>query len=418
MSHDAVVLGAGLAGLACATRLEEAGARVLVLEASDGVGGRARTDTVEGVEGFLLDRGFQVLLTAYPQARRLLDFEALDLRTFVPGALVRTQGDFHRIADPLRRPSDLPATLKAPVGSLSDKLRIGRMRASVERGDIEELFERREHATLAALQAWGFSEKMIERFLRPFLSGIFLERDLATSSRFFEFVFRMFSRGDVALPARGMGALAEQLAGRLSDGALRLSWPALALEEGAAIGAEGARIEARAVVVATDGVTAARLVPGLEAPAFNSTVCLHFAADEPPIDDPLLVLNGEGRGWVNNLCVPSQIAPSYAPPGAALISASIVGNPRVADTVLEQNVRAQLKDWFGSPVDGWRHLRTYRIATALPAQIPPAFEAARRSVRVKPGLYVCGDHRDSASIEGALTSGVRAAEAILRDLHA
>jgi phytoene dehydrogenase-like protein len=386
----------------------------LVLEASDGVGGRARTDAVDG---FLLDRGFQVLLTAYPQARRLLDFEALDLRTFLPGALVWTQGGFHRIADPLRRPSDLPATLKAPVGSLSDKFRIGRLRASVERGDVEELFARREHATLSALQAWGFSEKMIERFLRPFLSGIFLERDLATSSRFFEFVFRMFSRGDVALPAQGMGALAEQLAARLSDGALCLRSPVRALEEGAAISTQGARIEARAVVVATDGVSAAHLVPGLDEPAFNSTVCLYFAADEPPIDEPLLVLNGEGGGWVNNLCVPSQVAPSYAPPGAALISASIVGDPGVADTALERNVRAHLREWFGAQVDGWRHLRTYRIATALPAQIPPAFEAARRSVRVKPGLYVCGDHRDSASIEGAVTSGVRAAEAILRDLH-
>ncbi len=176
-------------------------------------------------------------------------------------------------------------------------------------------------------------------------------------------------------------------------------------------------MEGRAVVMATDGVTAARLIPELRKPAFNSTVCLYFAADEPPVDQPVLVLNGEGKGWVNNLCVPSQVAPSYAPPGAALISASIVGNPRVDDAALEQQVRAQLQEWFGARVGGWRHLRTYRIAAALPAQRPPAFEAERRTVRIKPGLYVCGDHRDSASIEGSLASGLRAAEAVLEELR-
>ncbi len=412
MSYDAIVVGAGLAGLACATRLEEGRARVAVLEAADGVGGRARKDSLDG---FLMDRGFQVLLTAYPQARRLLDFEALDLRSFRPGALVRTQGSFHRIADPRRRPMDLPATVTAPVGSFSDKLRIARLRASVAGSDIEALFERPERTTRAALEAWGFSEAMVERFLRPFLSGIFLERELETSSRFFEFVFRMFAQGDAALPARGMGALAEQLAGRLGDGVVRLRTPVRAIESGAVRSTDGTRMEAQAIVVATDGGSAARLVPELESPDFNSTVCIYFAADRSPIDVPMLVLNGEGRGWVNNLCVPSQVAPSYAPSGAALISAAIVGNPNIDDATLEREVRSQLKEWFGAPVEGWRHLRTYRIPMALPAQRPPALEAEKRAVRVRPGLYVCGDHRDTASIEGSLTSGLRAAMAILDD---
>ncbi len=386
-----------------------------LLEASDGVGGRARTDNLDG---FLLDRGFQVLLTAYPQARRIFDFEALDLRTFIPGALVRTEGAFHRVADPMRRLTALPQTLKAPVGSLADKLRIGRLRASVQRADAGELFRRPERSTLAALRARGFSESMIARFLRPFLSGIFLENDLDTSSRFFEFVFGMFARGDAALPTRGMGALGEQLASRLSEGVLHLRTVIGAIEPGAAVHRDGTRIQARAVVVATDGVAAARLLPELAEPAFNATACLYFAADEPPIDEPILVLNGEGRGWVNNLCVPSQVSPSYAPPGAALISASIVGNPKVDDATLERLVRDQLKEWFGARVDSWRHLRTYRIASALPAQRPPAFEAERLQVRVRPGLYVCGDHRDTASIEGSLVSGLRAAEAVLVDLRA
>ncbi len=410
---DVVVVGAGLAGLACAVRLRSAGLSVTVLEAADAVGGRVRTDRHDG---FRLDRGFQVLLTAYPEASRLVNQDALGLRAFTPGALVRVGGAFHRVADPRRRPGDLLATLRAPVGSMADKLRIDRLRSRVGKGTIEHLLARPETTTLAALRAFGFSDLIIERFMRPFLGGIFLERDLETSSRMFEFVFRMFAQGDAALPREGMEAIPRQLAERLDDGVVRLGARVEAVGADGVALAGGEQVASRAVVVAADGPNAARLVPGLPEPGSRAVTCLYFAAARPPTEEPLLVLNGEGRGPVNNLCVPSQVAPSYAPPGAALVSVTVLGCPKTRDAELERSVRDQLRGWFGEEVEAWRHLRTYRIRDALPAQTPPAYGGGMREVRIGRGLYVCGDHRERASIEGSLVSGRLAAEAVVADL--
>ncbi|UCC84199.1 MAG: FAD-dependent oxidoreductase [Gemmatimonadota bacterium] len=410
---DVIVVGAGLAGLSCSVRLERSGLSVLLVESSDGVGGRVRSDRLDG---FKLDRGFQVLLTAYPEAQRTLDYQALDLQTFIPGAMVRVGGSFHRVTDPRRRPADLAAALRAPVGSFADKIRVGRLRARVERGSLEQIFERPETTTIEALRKAGFSAEMIERFMRPFLGGIFLERGLETSSRMFEFVFRMFAAGDAALPARGMGAISDQLVGCLTEGVLRTGVRVVAVERSGVVLSNGERLAARAVVIATDGVSAASLLDGLDEPASRSVTCLYFAAERPPIEEPILVLNGEEDGPVNNLCVPSQIARGYAPAGTSLISATVIGNPASGDERLENDVRRQMARWFGTQVRGWRHLRTYRIKHALPAQ-PPGNERAR-SVRFGPGLYVCGDHCETASIEGSLISARRAAEAVIEDLRA
>jgi phytoene dehydrogenase-like protein len=410
---DVIVVGAGLAGLSCAVRLERSGLSVVLLESSDGIGGRVRSDRLDG---FTLDRGFQVLLTAYPEAQRTLDYQALDLHTFIPGAMIRVGGAFHRVTDPRRRPADLAAALRAPVGSFADKVRVGRLRARVERGSLEQIFERPETTTIEALRKAGFSAEMIERFMRPFLSGIFLERGLETSSRMFEFVFRMFAAGDAALPARGMGAISDQLAGCLTEGALRAGARVAAVDGSGVVLSSGERLTARAVVVATDGVSAAGLLDGLDEPVSRSVTCLYFSAERPPIDEPILVLNGEEDGPVNNLCVPSQIAGDYAPAGASLISATVIGNPASGDERLENDVRTQMARWFGTQVRRWRHLRTYRIRHALPAQ-PPGNERAR-GVQFGPGLYVCGDHRETASIEGSLISARQAAEAVIEDLRA
>ena len=199
---EVVIVGAGMAGLACAVELSAAGIDFILLEASDDVGGRVRSDRVEG---FILDRGFQVLLTSYPEARRLLDYEALDLRPFQPGALVRLDGSFSRLGDPWRRPSDLFRTLTAPVGTLKDKLILARLRSRLVDDDLERIWDRPARTTWSALEAEGFSPRIIRRFFQPFLGGVFLESELRTSSRMFEFVFRMFSTGLATLPARGRG---------------------------------------------------------------------------------------------------------------------------------------------------------------------------------------------------------------------
>jgi len=405
-----VVVGAGMAGLCCALELQAKGIPCLVLEASDGPGGRVRTDKVDG---FLLDRGFQVLLTAYPEARRVLDYEALKLGAFSPGALVRLGGKLRRVSDPFRQPWAAPATLLAPLGSLKDKLLIARLRSHVRRGTLEDLFTRPETTTLEALHSFGFSERMISTFFRPFFGGIFLETELVTSSRMLEFVFRMFSEGHAALPAAGMGAIPEQLAARLAPGTLRLQARVQSISEGQVVLASGERVAASAVVLATEAPETARLMPGLNPPGFRATACLYFAADRDPVGKPLLVLNGDGDGPVDNLSVPSAVAPSYAPAGKALISATVVGGADAPDAELEREVRRHMTGWFGLEVADWKHLRTYRIPLALPAR--RTLEPAALPVRRKPGTYFCGDHRDTPSLQGAMTSGRRAAAALLED---
>jgi phytoene dehydrogenase-like protein len=409
------VVGGGLAGLRCARRLHERGVPETVLEAADGVGGRVRTDRVDG---FLLDRGFQVLLTAYPEAAEALDYGKLELHPFYPGAVVHTGDRFVTVADPYRRPWDGLRTLLAPVGGLGDKLRVAALRRQVTAGSLEELFARPETTTAEALAARGFSEAIVDRFFRPLFGGVLLDRELGTSSRMFEFVYRMLALGDVALPAAGMGAIGEQLAAGLPAADVRLGQRVTAVGDDGLTLADGERLPARAVVVATDGPTASGLLGGEPpAPGSVAATCLYFAADSPPVDEPVIVLDGDGDGPVNNLCVPSSVAPTYAPAGAALVSATVLdrpGLPRGAD--LEAAVLAQLADWFGSSVVAWRHLETYRIPHAQPALPPGTLDPPERPVRLRPGRYVCGDHRDNASINGALASGRRAADAVLEDL--
>jgi phytoene dehydrogenase-like protein len=409
-SEPVVIVGAGLAGLACALHLGEAGVPVRLLEASDGVGGRVRTDVVKG---FRLDRGFQVLLTAYPETRRVLDYAALDLKPFLPGALVRREGRFHELSDPWRRPSRLVSTLLCDVGTLADRLRIARYRARVRSGSLSALFSRPETTALGRLRGEGFSEPMIDAFFRPFFGGVLLDRGLSASSRMLDFVFRMMAEGEVALPAEGMGAIPEQIARRLPEGAVRLGARVASLTPREVRLESGETTAARAVVVATEGPEAARLTGQLAAPASRSATTLYFAAGRAPIAEPTLILDGNGRGPVNNLCFPSQVAPSYAPAGAALVSASVLEGPDGPEA-LEPAARAQLTEWFGAEVEGWRLLRTYRVPHAQPDQTPPALEPVERPVELAGGLFVCGDHRDTASLHGALVSGRRAAEAVGR----
>jgi phytoene dehydrogenase-like protein len=406
-----IVVGAGLAGLTCARLLHEAKVKVRVLEASDGVGGRVRTDTMDG---FLLDRGFQVFLIAYPEPRRWLDLGALDFQRFFPGALVWCAGRLHKVADPFRRPLQAAAHAFTPVGSLADKLHVLDLRQQALAGSVEDVFHRRQRPSREYLRDVGFSDEMVERFFRPFFAGIFLEKELRTSSRVLEFVFRMFATGATAVPARGMGAISEQLAAKLPFGVVKLNTPVEEVWGHRVRLTTGAREEADAVVVATDAPAAEELLPGMPPRRMNAVTCLYVAAPEPPVRGPYLVLNGEGRGPVNNLAVMSEVAPSYAPEGQALVSVSVLEPAGDAET-LEARVREQLTEWFGTGVAKWRHLRTYAIANALPAQPPESFEDPHRQVRLSPGLYVCGDYRENGSIEGAMVSGRRAAEALLRD---
>ncbi len=411
---DVLVVGAGVAGLACARELVAAGASVRVLEAAKEPGGRVRTDRVQG---FLLDRGFQVLPTAYPEARRVLDYEGLHLRPFTTGALVRVRGRFRRVADPTREPGSAIETAMAPVGSALDKLRAVRVAATLRRRGLEEIFDASPRSSAGEwLEEAGFSRRMIERFWCPFLGGVFLDPELQTTSAMLEFTLKMFASGETAVPAAGMGAIPAQMAAALPAGTVRYGAPVARVGRGRVALRNRERLRAGAVVVATDGVAAGRLTASLRPRPHRSVACLYYAADAPPFDEGILVLNGEGGGPINNLSVLSRVAPTYAPPGRELVSVSVV-DPRVVSAYdLEDRVGAQLREWFGEVVDGWTRLRTYRIRHALPDQSVAAGGVRPRRLRLSRGLYVAGDHRLHGSLQGALMSGRLAAEAVLVDL--
>ncbi|MCC5953836.1 MAG: FAD-dependent oxidoreductase [Acidimicrobiia bacterium] len=406
---DAVVVGAGLAGLAAAVELHRRGRSVTVLEASDGIGGRVRTDEVDG---FLLDRGFQVLLTAYPEAPRQLDLGALSLGRFEPGAAVAMGGALHRLSDPFRRPTTILRTATSPVLSLPDKVRVALLRRRVLRTDPKDLLRAPDRTTAEHLRHLGFSDAAIGRFFRPLFGGIQLDPELRTSSRMFDVIYRCLAEGDVALPAGGMGAIADQLASRLPPGTIELDRPVVEVRAGSVRLAGDTVVKGDAVVVATDGPAAATLLdlPPVEG---HPVSCCWFAAPAPPVAAPLVVLDGDGVGPALNVAMISEAQPSYAPEGRALVAAACPGHH---DDGLAARVTAQLSAWFGPQVDRWQLLRTDHIAHAQPRQDPPL--RPRRRQDLGDGLFVTGDHRATASIQGALFSGRTCGEMVAAHLAA
>ena len=407
------ILGAGLSGLACARLLARAGLRFTVYEAADAVGGRVRSDRVDG---FTLDRGFQVFLPAYPEARRVLDYDGLKLRPFYRGAEIFYKGAFHLLADPFNHPGDAFRHLTDPFVSWRDKwvsLLLRKETYGLRRPDrgLPDM------QTLTFLRDFGFSEDFIDRFFRPFFGGVFLERDLRTSSRMFLFLYAMFGRGGAALPAHGMQAIPDQLAVALPPGSLQLNRPAEAVRPGEIVLAGGEVVRADHIVLATSETAAARLFPEAfpEKPRPpRSTTCVYFETDQALPGRPVIHLDGDGIGPVNSACVLSRISPAYAPPGRQLISASILGAPSSSD--LEDVVREQMVRWFGPGAATWRHLRTCQVRQAQPESRQLSLGQGPLDARLAPGLYRCGDYCEDVSINGALLSGRRAAEAVLAAL--
>ncbi len=412
---EVIIIGAGLAGLCCARRLVESGVRVTVLEASDGVGGRIRTDVVDG---FRLDRGFQVLLTAYPEARRVLDYEALNLKPFYAGSLVRVGQQWHRMADPWHEPWDALRSFPNPVGTPWDKVKAGLLSLRLNAGLAQPPVRQPEISTLTWLQQ-RFSPPMIERFFRPFMAGVLLDRELEAGSRWFESLYRLFATGQTVVPALGMEEIPRQIAETLPRGTLRLHSRVEALQADSLKVrlADGGEITARAVVVATEANTAAVLTGTLLPPVESRMVrSWWFAALAASHADPVLYLNGNGVGPINNAAWLSNVSRDYAPMGQALLNVTTLPGMEGWDD--EAAVRRQLRDWFGPITDDWQLLREQVIPQALPvpAQVNPRFEG--RPARLAPGLFVAGDHHATASINGAMISGRRAAEAVLTEFAA
>jgi phytoene dehydrogenase-like protein len=401
-SVQTIIIGGGMAGLACAAHLERAQHDWLLFEAAERPGGRVRTDVIDG---YHLDRGFQVFLTAYPEARALFDYEALQLSAFKPGARVRVGKHWSRVGDPLRRPSDLFATLFSRVGSLTDKLRVLGWKRRTAAASLDELLASPETSAAEALKRMGFSERMIESFWRPFFGGIFLESELRTSSRMLHFVFKMFGEGVAALPTGGIGRMPEVLAQSLPLNRLRLNTPVGRIANGAVELEQGGRVSADRIVLATDGAAAHALLPDLPAPSFHRVTCDHFAFSDPVPYADWLHLNGNHRRLVNNIAFPTALHPTLAPQGRHLASVT-----SLTDAPLSQ-VCADLRTLFGKRTDRWKHLRRDQIQRALPAR--PNLDPPHLPLEVKPGLFIIGDHRGLPSLNSALATGRLTAESIV-----
>ncbi|HZG90031.1 MAG TPA: NAD(P)/FAD-dependent oxidoreductase [Pseudonocardia sp.] len=404
--HDVVVVGAGLAGLRAAQLLCRRGLDVVLLDAADRPGGRVVTDLVDG---FRCDRGFQVLNTSYPALRAAVELDRLDLRPFVPGAAVRgADGRLHTLVSPLhpgfRRPRVAWTSATDDLLSVADRAKLVAWTARVLAAAPQRSAARTDRSGARELAAAGLDGAVAQRFLRPFLSGVLGEAELTTSAAFVRLVWRSFALGTIAVPAAGIGALPEQMAAALPAGVLRLNCPASAVR-GRTVHTEQGELTARAVVVATDAVSAGDLLPGLRTPPMRALTTYYHVPPTPPADAPLLHLDATG-GPVANTVVITAAAPGYSPDGRALVSSTVLG----ADPAPEPVVRAELARLYGVPTADWQHLHTAHIPRALPT-FPPG-RPVRSAVAMGEGLFLAGDHRDTPSTQGALVSGRRAAQAV------
>ena len=420
-----IVVGAGLAGLTAAVTLHRLGHAVTVIEASDNIGGRVRTDTIDR---FRIDRGFQVLLTAYPETEALLSYEDLRLKHFAPGALVHHNGKLHTIADPRSRPGAALKSLASPIATPKDALALSRQLYAAL--TAHENITAPDITTAEFLHRRGFSPRITERFFRPFFAGVFFDDLLQTSARMFDFTFRMFAAGKAAVPALGMQQIPKQLAAHLPKHTIKLNTPAHAVTPDTVTLASGETLSPSnegGIVLATDMTNASRLLPdNLKhlAPdrGWQSTATLAFDAPEPPTQQPILILDadrkpGDRHRPINHAAVMSNVSAEYAPAGHTLIYANTTSNPPDNDNQLEHAARKQLTRIFGERVNDWRLITTVRIPHALPTAMPGTLHFAGDHTETTPTddaarLAVAGDFTRNGSINAAMRSGRLAARAI------
>ena len=409
---DAIIIGAGVAGLSCARKLHQNGLNVFVVEGGDAIGGRIRTDHWDG---FLLDRGFQVLQTAYPEGRIALDYAGLNLKTFDPGVVIRKNNRFHTIADPRKMPKYIFSSLFASVGSVFDKLRVLFLSLKLDHQSLDSLFSEPDLPTSQYLKRMGFSESMIQGFFQPFFAGVSLDPEIGTSSQIFSYIFKMFASGEAAIPSGGMAAIPRQIALDLPSDRIGLKLRVDALVPKGVRLTDGRQINAETVVLATEANEVQRLLGAPQTIPYRSQKCLYFSADAPPFPHSMLILNGDNIGPIVNLAVPSQVVPEYAPSGKSLIAAIVIEPYGENDEALKNRVKNQLLDWFGSRANAWRHLKTYHIKRALPYQYPPMPDPRMVNPRIRENVFVCGEYGSVPSIQWALYSGRRTAEAIISE---
>ncbi|WP_327346353.1 NAD(P)/FAD-dependent oxidoreductase [Streptomyces europaeiscabiei] len=435
---DVIVVGAGVAGLAAAGHLTRAGLRSIVLEAAPAVGGRMST---EKIDGFRLDRTTQLLSTSYPELRRTPGLDSLPLRPFAPGVLLHADGRHQRagagpvlrsargaltaaraLASAPRLPrnqgrSQVRSTGTRPgrLGAPADQSRLAMALARLAATAPERLLTRVEVPAAQALATRGFPPRTIDGFVRPLLAALLADPALGTSSRCADLALHTFATGRLCIPEGGADTLPELLAAALPPGSVHTGVQVTAISTTSVTTAHHGELTCRAVVLATDARSAAELLPGLRVPGFHPVTVLHHATEEPPLTEPALLLDADRSGPVSHTAVVSQVDPSRAPAGRALITSTVLGAPP-DPAHLDATVRAQLARLYRTSTTRWELLAAHHVPEAVPAM--PAPHDLRRPVRLLAGLYVCGDHRDTSTVQGALHSARRAAHAVLTDLDA
>jgi phytoene dehydrogenase-like protein len=424
MSKPVVVVGAGIAGLVCARKLYQSGIPVLVVDADDRPGGRLKTDRVGG---FLLDRGFQVMFTAYPTARRTLDLDALKLGRFESGASIYHNGSLHllepqSLMEMIRTRFEIVRDKTIP---LADKRLLQKLSSSVGQMSPRQAYASDPVPTDEYLREFGFGDEIMDRFFRPFLGGIFLDKSLAVDSRQFLFIWGMLNQGQTTIPAEGIEAIPNQVAADIPRYLFRFGSRVVEILRDSHGHPTGVKfdttevMEASAVVVATEAPEARRLVGQDLETEFKSSTCLYFETPTPMVNGAYLVLNGSGSGLVNHVAPLSNAAPGYAPAGKHLASVTVLGNPAQTDEELAEAVKQELNEWV--PDKGaymWRFIRAYRVANAQMSQQVGFAEHTPGNATSRSGLYWAGEFTQNSSIDGAIRSGLDAAALVLSEREA
>lgn len=403
-----VIVGAGVSGLVAATVLEAQGIRPIILEASNSVGGRVKTDVVDGYQ---LDHGFQVLLEAYPFAQKYLDYTSLTLQKLLPGATIFLNGKATTIGDPSRALSLAIPTLFANVGSIADKKKVLSLNAEMKSKTLEQIFLSKETTTQQYLTDFGFSTKMIERFFRPFFTGIFLENKLETSSRMFQFVYKMFGEGLATIPKDGIEAISNQLKSKLVHTSFNFNTNVNRIEDKRIILDNGLEIETDYIIIAAP--TATFTGDAAQAVRWKSCETLYFEVDSM-YQKPLIGLIADADALINSIFCHTSVE-TTSKGNKRLLSVTVVKKHSFSELDLIKEVVLQLNTYCNITVT--KHIKTYQIKKALPVLHNTTNELSVKDISLYPTTFMAGDYLLNSSLNAAMYSGEFAAKAVLQHIH-